>query len=116
MRPFNPSERRISAFAMAAAFAKVPSLLVLRRFRPAIAVRVAVERGRPAHVANIRKGLPNGRVEQWAGPWRSSGCWWNASGAHWDRDEWDVALGDGSLCQIYCDRATGRWFLDAVVD
>ena len=78
--------------------------LVLRRFRPPIAVRVAVERGRPAHIANLRRGVPNGRVEQAAGPWRSSGCWWNAAGEHWDRDEWDVALGDGSLCRLFRDR------------
>ena len=125
MQQFNPSERRTSAFAKASAdkprslpHASHPSapLLVLRRFRPPIAVRVAVERGRPAHVAIIRKGVPNGRVERAAGPWRSSGCWWNASSAHWDRDEWDLALSDGSLCRLFRDRTSERWFLDAVVD
>jgi protein ImuB len=90
--------------------------LVLRRFRPPVAVRVANERGRPAHVAIDRRGMPGGRVEQFAGPWRTSGAWWQADGSHWDRDEWDVALSDGSVCRLFKDRVTGTWFLDGVID
>ena len=90
--------------------------LLLRRFRPAVAVRVGVERGRPVTVAIDRRGMPGGRVTQAAGPWRTSGDWWNTSGRYWDRDEWDVGLSDGSVCRLYCDRETGRWFLDGVFD
>ncbi len=90
--------------------------LCLRRFRPPVAVRVAMERGHPRHVAIDRRGMPGGSVEQYAGPWRSSGAWWDASGSHWDRDEWDVALSDGALCRLYRDRDTERWFMDGVVD
>ena len=89
--------------------------LVLRRFRPPVAVRVTVDRGRPVRVAIDRKGMPGGAVQQSAGPWRTSGEWWNGDG-HWDRDEWDVSLSDGSVCRVYCDRVTERWFLDAVID
>jgi len=88
----------------------------LRRFRPPIAVRVAVDRGRPVHVAIDRKGMPGGRVEQSAGPWRSSGSWWNTDGQYWDRDEWDVEVSDGSVCRIYFDRIDQQWFLEGVVD
>jgi protein ImuB len=109
MQRFNPDDRHRGTLGTL-------RTLVLRRFRPPLAVRVAVERGRPADVANLRRDVPNGRVEQAAGPWRSSGCWWDASGTHWDRDEWDVALTGGALCQIYCDRTTGTWFLDGVID
>jgi protein ImuB len=90
--------------------------LILRRFRPPIAVRVIVERGRPVHVAIDRRGMPGGSVEQQAGPWRTSGAWWDAGGAGWDRDEWDVALSDGSLCRLFRDRITERWFLEGVLD
>jgi protein ImuB len=90
--------------------------LCLRRFRPPIAVRVGTEQGRPVHVAIDRRGMPGGRVGQSAGPWRCSGAWWDAGGSHWDRDEWDVALSDSSICRLYRDRSTGRWFLDGVVD
>jgi protein ImuB len=89
--------------------------LVLRRFRPAVAVRVTVNHGRPVRVAIDRKGMPGGQVTQSAGPWRTSGEWWHADG-HWNRDEWDVSLSDGSVCRIYCDRVTERWFLDGVID
>jgi len=88
----------------------------LRRFRPPVAIRVAVERGRPVHVAIDRKGMPGGRVDQAAGPWRSSGAWWDAAAQHWDRDEWDVAVADGSVCRIYLDRVSDQWFLEGVVD
>ena len=90
--------------------------VVLRRYRPPPAIRVTVERGRPVRIAVDRKGMPGGTVMQRAGPWRTSGAWWDDGGAHWDRDEWDVALSDGSLCRIYCDRTTERWFLDGVID
>jgi protein ImuB len=89
--------------------------LVLRRFRPPVAVRVTCDRGRPARLAIDRRGMPGGRVEQCAGPWRTSGAWWDG-GTHWDRDEWDVALSDGSVCRLYRDRASGIWFVEGVVD
>jgi protein ImuB len=34
----------------------------------------------------------------------------------WDCDEWDVALTDGAVYRIFQDRATGGWFIDAIVD
>jgi protein ImuB len=34
----------------------------------------------------------------------------------WDRDEWDVALSDDAVYRVFCDRETGRWFIEAVVD
>jgi protein ImuB len=88
----------------------------LRRFRPPVAVRVTVERGRPAHVAIDRRGMPGGRVTQSAGPWRSSGEWWNAATRHWDRDDWDVSLSDGSSCRLFRERGSGRWFMEGVLD
>jgi protein ImuB len=88
----------------------------LRRFRPPVAVRVSVEHGRPVRVAIARRGLPSGHVEQCAGPWRSSGDWWAHAERQWDRDEWDVALSDGSLCRLFRARDSGVWFLDAVID
>jgi protein ImuB len=90
--------------------------LVLRRFRPAIAVRVTVEGGRPVRVAIDRKGMPGGHVTQYAGPWRTSGAWWDGSGTHWDRDEWDISLSDGSVCRIHRDRVAENWFIEAVID
>jgi hypothetical protein len=95
---------------------EIPRLPVLRRFRPPIAIRVAVDRGRPVSVAIDRRGMPGGRVEHAAGPWRTSGAWWDGEEAHWDRDEWDVAFADGALCRIFRDRITERWFLEGEID
>jgi protein ImuB len=90
--------------------------LILRRFRPPVAIRVTVLRGRPVRIAIDRRGMPGGYVEQQAGPWRTSGAWWDAASSGWDRDEWDVALSDGSLCRLFRDRTTGGWFLEGVLD
>jgi protein ImuB len=113
MRRFDPDDRR-PAPVLVPPPGREP--VVLRRFRPPIAIRVTNDRGRPAQVAIDRRGMPGGRVEQHAGPWRSSGAWWHADGSYWDRDEWDVALSDGSICRLYRDRVTGKWFMDGVVD
>jgi hypothetical protein len=108
-QPFSPGSQRVETS-------------VLRRFRPPVAIRVTVRRGRPTHVAIDRRGMPGGVVEQCAGPWRTSGAWWKEpplSGngpSPWNRDEWDVSLGDGSVCRVFQARDTGRWFLDGVVD
>jgi hypothetical protein len=111
---------------------------VLRRFRRPIPARVRVEHDRPVHVAP--QGLPGGAVIQAAGPWRTSGEWWkgrprlhpsNAPGASpdlshparprraikpWNRDEWDVALTDGTLYRIHLDHGQNRWFVEASLD
>ena len=96
--------------------AESPQPLIVRRFRPPVAIRVTVERGRPIRIAIDRKGMPGGTVTASAGPWRTSGAWWDRDSTHWDRDEWDVSLRDGAVCRIYCDRVTERWFLDGVID
>ena len=88
--------------------------MVLRRFRPPVAIRVTVERGRPARVAIDRRGMPGGAVQRAAGPWRSSGGWWES--LRWNRDEWDVAFDGGAVCRLFQDRDTGQWFADGVYD
>jgi protein ImuB len=107
---------------------------VLRRQRPPLVLRVAVEHGRPVHIASSRRGIPFGGIVQAAGPWRTSGAWWtdeescraedkgpgNGAGksacAGWNQDEWDVALKSGAVCRIYQDRTTKRWFFEGTYD
>jgi len=88
---------------------------VLRRFRPPVAIRVAVDRGRPVRLALDRRGMPGGAVARSAGPWRTSGAWWTGPG-HWDRDEWDIALDDGTICRLFQQRPDGGWFMEGVLD
>jgi len=100
----------------------------VRRCRQPVPARVAVaDDGRPARVTTDRRGFAGGAVLACAGPWRTSGEWWNADSGRseagrqksekpWDRDEWDVSLNDGAVYRIFRDRASDGWFIDAIVD
>jgi protein ImuB len=126
VRPDLRAERRRTRLARAGAAGVIASstgvgertrvVPVLRRFRPPVAIRVTVEHGRPVRVAIDRRGMPGGHVEEAAGPWRTSGEWWDGMGTAWNRDEWDVAFRDGSVCRLFHDRENGRWFLEGILD
>jgi protein ImuB len=98
----------------------------LRRCRPPVPARAVIDGdGRPVRVTTERRGFAGGAVLDCAGPWRTSGEWWgiaeagarsHASEGGWDRDEWDVALGDGAMYRVFRDRLTDAWFIDAIVD
>jgi protein ImuB len=90
----------------------------LRRFRLPVPARVQLKDERPVRVMTDRRGVASGAVVQSAGPWRTSGEWWNDGEANrtWDRDEWDVSLADGTLYRVFVERETGHWFLEGVVD
>jgi protein ImuB len=130
-RPHGPSAHEPSAIS------HQPLMSALRRCRQPVPARVAVMDGRPVRVTTDRRGFPGGTVVHCAGPWRTSGHWWEleAGGAGqagavrpvppiqpippvppWDRDEWDVSLGDGAGYRVFRDRETDRWFIDAIVD
>jgi len=97
----------------------------LRRFRFPVPTRVVVVEGRPVRIQIDRQGFSSGAILQSAGPWRTSGNWWDTPGPRiksdqksdaWDRDEWDVALSDSVLYRIFQERTSKAWFVDAVVD
>lgn len=108
----------------------------LRRFRLPVPARVQMDEGRPVRVAVDRHGFASGAVVQAAGPWRTSGGWWapgQAGHSHrpagqphqpdppcppqsWDRDEWDIALADGTVYRLFVERAVGQWFVEGMFD
>jgi protein ImuB len=107
----------------------------LRRFRLPVPARVVVHDGRPVRVMTDRRGITGGPIVDAAGPWRTSGDWWNDDLSHsshpanpshlthpsahpscWHRDEWDVALRDGTIYRVYVERDAGQWFIEGVVD
>jgi protein ImuB len=61
--------------------------LLLRLFRPPLAASVEVQADRPVR---LESRYVRGRVASVAGPWRTSGGWWNDD--PWERDEWDVEI------------------------
>jgi protein ImuB len=108
-------------------------MAALRRFRHPVPIRVHVKQGKPSSVSIMRRGLNGGAVDSCAGPWRTSGGWWEGmrepralnaqspepraqSPTPWDRDEWDVALADGPTYRLFRERHSDKWFLEGVVD
>jgi len=89
----------------------------LRMFRPPFAVTVAIQDGRPKHIASSKKKEIYGEILWAAGPWRSSGDWWEQDG--WARDEWDIAVQEETCIAFYRlvrDLLGGRWLLEGTYD
>jgi protein ImuB len=89
----------------------------LRIFRPPVAVTVTVQGGRPTHITGSKKKEICGEILWAAGPWRSSGDWWEQDG--WARDEWDIAVQQETgiaLYRLIRDLLSGRWLLEGEYD
>lgn len=102
-----------------------PGSVAFRRFRLPVPARVTVKDGRPIRLTPDRRGVSGGAIVESAGPWRTSGHWWEqpsdasrpaASASAWDRDEWDVLLADGVACRVYLERDVGQWFVEGMFD
>jgi protein ImuB len=102
-------------------------VVALRRFRFPVPARVEQVDGRPVRLMTDRREHAGGRIEKAAGPWRTSGEWWNAglgeqgrqggeNACPWDRDEWDVTVNDGATYRLFRERDANAWFIDGVLD
>jgi protein ImuB len=120
MRHFTPSLANLVEW-------QEPKNLVtaLRIFRPAVMVVVAHEGGRPTHVSSQARARfyerdsrkIDGEVLWAAGPWRSSGDWWEEDA--WVRDEWDIAVQERSgivLYRLVHDLVGGEWMVEGSYD
>jgi protein ImuB len=93
------------------------AVAALRMFRPPLRAAVTLENGEPVRVVCPKKKEVQGSVLWKAGPWRSSGDWWEREA--WARDEWDLALqnADGvSLHRLVHDLLGGGWFVEGTYD
>jgi protein ImuB len=100
--------------------------VAFRRFRLPVPARVTVKDGRPVRLMPDRRGISGGEILNSAGPWRTSGHWWEQPAgeapaaasrqAAWDRDEWDVLLADGVACRVFLERDVGQWFVEGTFD
>jgi protein ImuB len=79
-----------------------------RYFRPPLPATVELDCNRPFRIT--ASGI-YGTVLNAAGPWRTSGDWWTTTA--WNRDEWDIALSNGSLYRIYHD---SNWYVEGSYD
>jgi len=93
------------------------TVTALRIFRPPVPATVTLRDGQPARIACPKRELIRGEVLWAAGPWRSSGDWWDQEG--WARDEWDIALQEESgivLYRLVHDLLSGRWYIEGTYD
>jgi nucleotidyltransferase/DNA polymerase involved in DNA repair len=70
--------------------ARQAPITALRIFRPPLQATVTLRNGQPTHLLCQRRKEISGDILWMAGPWRSSGDWWEQDG--WSRDEWDIAI------------------------
>jgi protein ImuB len=104
-----------------------PAVTALRRFRPPLRATVTLDQGQPAQVVCEKTKIIQGSILWKAGPWRSSGDWWEREA--WSRDEWDIALqnnalqnnalqnpGSVALYRLVHDLLEGAWFVEGTYD
>ena len=92
-------------------------ITALRIFRPPIVVTVTHQNGQPSHISSQKRNQISGEVLWAAGPWRSSGDWWEQDA--WVRDEWDIAVQEKAgivLYRLVHDLLDGRWMLEGSYD
>lgn len=93
------------------------AVTAMRIFRPPVHAIVTLHEGRPARIACPRRKEICGEILWAAGPWRTSGDWWEQEG--WARDEWDIALqeaGSITLYRLVRDLCSGQWLLEGNYD
>lgn len=104
-----PQFHRLSSHHAAGAVPARMTGLPLRRFRPPLPAAVSIS----GHVpGSLDSSLTGGIIADAAGPYRLSGGWWE-QGA-WAREEWDVALADGTLLRLACTGA--EWVVEGIYD
>lgn len=105
----------------------VAPITALRMFRPPPRATVTLSDGKPTHVVCPKRKEVQGEILWIAGPWRSSGDWWEQDG--WARDEWDIAIQTTvvgrqspvvsnalSLYRLVHDLLSGHWFVEGTYD
>jgi protein ImuB len=93
------------------------AVTALRIFRPPLRATVSMRVGTPLRIACDKRKDLQGEIVWTAGPWRSSGDWWDQQG--WARDEWDIALETASgvaLYRLVRDLLSGKWFVEGTYD
>jgi protein ImuB len=102
-----------NADAGVAAEPLVEHALAFRRLRPPRPVTVETDAtGRPLAVRGALSDVA--RVVRCAGPWRTSGDWWDTT--PWSREEWDLALDDTHVIRLLHDPLKATWLFDGAYD
>jgi protein ImuB len=93
------------------------AVTAMRIFRPPLQAAVTLQEGRPARIVCPKRKEICGEILWAAGPWRTSGDWWEQEG--WARDEWDIALQETTgitLYRLVRDLLNGQWKVEGNYD
>jgi nucleotidyltransferase/DNA polymerase involved in DNA repair len=114
-----PDAFRVEPFAWNAAESAIPSgelpdavrtahtTTTLRRFRPVAPASVFISES-----WHLQSEKIHGKVIDQRGPYLISGNWWDEKS--WERAEWDLQLGNGSLVRAH--KSEGTWKIDGIYD
>jgi protein ImuB len=92
-------------------FAHPPRGLPLRRYRPPLPATVELDDNQPVFVWTT---AARGPIAATAGPWQTSGDWWEQARG-WAREEWDIELAGGGCYRLA--RLPGQgWFMEGEYD
>jgi protein ImuB len=89
----------------------------LRMFRTPLPATVTLRAGQPGRIECAPRSRIRGDVIWMAGPWRSTGDWWDQQ--PWARDEWDIAVQNENglvLYRLVHDLFNGRWLVEGTYD
>jgi len=117
MRRFLPESARKNDKRKTTTLTEETAVAALRMFRPPLKAAVTLTNGELVRVICSRKKEVQGNVLWKAGPWRSSGDWWEKES--WARDEWDIALQNSDAIALYRlvhDLLGGGWFVEGTYD
>ena len=115
--PEQPREKRRSLPESRPAAPQPDLVTALRIFRPPLRATVTLRDGKPAHITCPKRETIQGEILWTAGPWRSSGDWWEQEG--WAHDEWDIAVQEKSgivLYRLVRDLLRGQWLVEGSYD
>jgi protein ImuB len=93
------------------------AVTALRIFRPPALAQVTLRDGKPSRLQCFKRKEIAGEIIWTAGPWRSSGDWWEQDA--WSRDEWDIAVqceSEIALCRLVRDLLNGKWMVEGTYD
>ncbi|MBI3474809.1 MAG: DNA polymerase Y family protein [Acidobacteria bacterium] len=96
---------------------KMSAVIALRLFRPPLRAIVNVRNGTPMRLKCLPPHEIAGEIVWTAGPWRSSGDWYEQEG--WSREEWDIAVpaeNEIILYRLVEDKLSRNWWLEGMYD
>lgn len=112
LKPFLKNKLRSKNHAKTNQHSQREPRLTLRALRPPLRAEVRIERGSPVF---LRSAVSQGEILSAAGPWRTTGYWWEKS-THFAVDHYDVQMSDGSILRLRFDWKTKRWHVDGLYD